>query len=385
MKRLPTHLPSLGLAPMEGVTEFPTRLWFSLLGHFDSMGTPFLRVTESFPHGDIPFAWAPELFDPTLHGRLPYTLTPQIMGIDPERLKEVGAKILQHSPLVELNCGCPSPTVYGKGAGSGLLTHPGEFGTLLQDLSHHLGHTQFAAKIRVGIHCPSEFGALLHELQHTSLARLSIHARTRQQKYTGQADWTLISQAAEVLDYPVWASGDILSMEDIRNKSQMFPKISGMLMGRGLLRNPWMLAQHSHMSLDQISTDLQIYAYMHLLYRLDLPQLIRFTTQEIYPHREAVSPERLAQICAKLQQVIHRYPQQPKAERQVLGRVKLLYNYLRSSLPADYFCPPILRAKSIGEFFQLLSTVTPTQHHAHIQLQVQTMYNWMYSGEARPK
>ena len=92
------------VAPMEGITIFPTRLWLALASRPEAATTPFLRATQVFPTRELPAAFAPELFQ--LRGVLPYRLTPQIMACTPDNF--LRAAELLPAGEVELNCGCPT-------------------------------------------------------------------------------------------------------------------------------------------------------------------------------------------------------------------------------------------------------------------------------------
>ena len=84
--------PRIGLAPMEGVTTFPTRLWIHWTSAPETMTTPFLRVTEATLRDEIPVEFAPELGP--LRGLLPYELTPQLLAANPEHFLRVSERLL---------------------------------------------------------------------------------------------------------------------------------------------------------------------------------------------------------------------------------------------------------------------------------------------------
>lgn len=385
MKIDSTIYPLVGLAPMEGVTEFPTRLWFSLHGKFNTMGTPFLRVTDSYPGNSIPNRWAPEITIPDLDKKVPYQLIPQIMGVNQKRLIQTGEQVLQLSNLVELNCGCPSPTVFGKGAGSGLLAEPKIFEQLISCMSQNLGSEHFMVKTRLGIKSKEEFKSILDSFSRCHLNRLTLHGRTREQKYTGQADWDLISKAASALPYPVWASGDILSLKQLKKLSHKYPLINGILIGRGALRDPWILMAKSSVSAKELATSLKIYGYLNLLFRCNFEELIKTVDDGWFVFEHQNTKEQMSALVEHLEAKLNLTELDPMIERQALGRMKLLYNYLRSSLPIDFFKPPVLRAKSFSQFFANLKEISSNKGgNPMLPLSVQTQHNWIYAGEPRP-
>ena len=112
----------VGLAPMEGVTDFATRLWITQNGAPDFTTTPFLRVTKDYPSKRISANFLPEIQLSKEHGIV--TCIPQLMASEEDDLIRIGQHFLQSVPFVDVNCGCPSPTVVGNGAGSSLLQDP---------------------------------------------------------------------------------------------------------------------------------------------------------------------------------------------------------------------------------------------------------------------
>ncbi len=99
---------------MEGVTSLAMRLWFSLVSQPETMGTPFLRVTESFPLKELPWDYIPELT--ILKPYLSYRVIPQMMSVNAEEFMRAADLFSSIADFIELNCGCPSHTCVGKGA-----------------------------------------------------------------------------------------------------------------------------------------------------------------------------------------------------------------------------------------------------------------------------
>ncbi|NBO39145.1 tRNA-dihydrouridine synthase family protein, partial [bacterium] len=195
----------LGLAPMEGVTDFATRLWAAQNGAPDFTTTPFLRVTKDYPSRRISANFLPEIDLPNYPGVV--GCIPQLMASEIDDLILIAKYFLERVPFVDINCGCPSPTVVGHGAGSSLLQTPERFRRYLESIVAELGPQRVSVKMRVGFSRDEEFSRLLDVLKPLSLARVTIHGRTRADRYTGQARWSFIEQAARVLNCPVVGSG----------------------------------------------------------------------------------------------------------------------------------------------------------------------------------
>ena len=115
-----------------------------------------------------------------------------------EDLERTCQHLLRFSPLVEINCGCPSPKVCGHGAGSSFLQNPKDFEKLVGFLAKNIGGENLAIKMRSGFESDKNFSKLLEILEAEKIALLTIHPRTREQKYRGEAQWKLISEASKV-------------------------------------------------------------------------------------------------------------------------------------------------------------------------------------------
>ncbi len=145
------------------------------------------------------------------------------------------------APRIDRNCGCPSNTVVGKGAGSSLLKDPKH----LYELSHALSSALsclFTVKMRSGYEDTSLFSENVLALREAKVDFITLHPRSKKEGYKGKADWSLIAKAKELSQLPVVGSGDILSAEDalrMYNESHC----DGLMVGRGAVRNPWIFQE----------------------------------------------------------------------------------------------------------------------------------------------
>ena len=227
---------------MEGLTTFPMRLWLHIASRPEAATTPFLRATSVFPGRELPATFAPELFE--LRGVLPFAVTPQFMACEVDNFMRAVELLPEvDSGVVELNCGCPSPNAAGKNAGSGILRDPNVFGATIERLCELLGPRRLAVKMRVGIDSPDEFGTLLTQVARLPLARMTVHGRTRADKYRGHARWDKVQDAAVASTTPTWASGDVFSSVALGNLQSAAPNTAGVMIGRGVMHNPWIFEE----------------------------------------------------------------------------------------------------------------------------------------------
>lgn len=383
------------LAPMEGVTTFPMRLWFWLTSAPERMATPFLRAIPTWPIKDIPESFAPELM--SLAGVLPYELIPQIMTAEAEDFIR-SARLFNNSYIhIELNAGCPSPNCVGKGAGSSLLKDPAEFAAMIHTIAHTLGRERFAVKMRTGFQSHDEFPTLLAQLQNAPIKHLTVHGRTRPQGYKGQADWDLINQAASTLPYPVLASGDITSLEGptgLLARLSAYPNVSGTLIGRGALRNPWLFeeirsGQKQTITRTAIIYALATYGMLHELSDKNLPLLMDLVRDGVFTepcfNKEdrwarvfgAVSDATFGQVLSPFSSTFSRHY---VLDRRTSGRMKLLWNYIRSSMPESFFEPKVMRSSNPAALLAAISQLFEQNDHEY-SLTYRSELDWIYNGE----
>ena len=173
----------------------------------------------------------------------------QIFGGDPAKMA-AAAQIVEGmgADIVDVNMGCPVPKIAKHSAGCSLMREPGHAAAVIESMAKAV-KIPVTVKMRAGwndrqrnapelARCVADAGA----------AAVTIHGRTAEQSYTGTADWELVARVAEDLAIPVLGSGDCLEPQQVIERlggcrSSDRRGISGVLVGRGVLRNPWILAQ----------------------------------------------------------------------------------------------------------------------------------------------
>jgi tRNA-dihydrouridine synthase len=374
---------------MEGVTEFGARLWFWLCGAPDFLWTPFLRVTHTFPGASLPEPFAPELR--TVRDHLPYPLKTQFMASDRNEFLRAFKIVSDLVEVIDLNCGCPAPTVVGNGGGSSILADPDHFRETIAYLVDHVGQQRLSVKMRVGFHREDEFAELLDGIARLPLAHLTIHGRTRPDRYAGKARWSHMRLASEICAYPVIGSGDILGWRDIARIERDAPLVRSNIIGRGALRNPWVFEELRRGAEVQISG----HAFIHSLACFALIEeaqhhhfdgLIRLIRDGHFKQPFFSDADAWQDLYARL---IHLTAgelvsvDQLAFGRKTLGRLKMIWNYLRSSLPERFFAPQILRQKSIGEMMVAIISEWLEMSgdlNQNLPLKHQPDKDWVYAG-----
>ena len=166
----------------------------------------------------------------------------QIFGGDPDKMADA-AQIVESlgADIVDVNMGCPVPKIAKHNAGCSLMREPEHAASVIAAMTKKV-RIPVTVKMRAGwnegsINAPE----LAKRVEGAGAAAVAVHGRTAAQSYTGQSDWSLIDRVAESLSIPVLGSGDCIEPEQIVERMQT--SVSGVLVGRGVLRNPWILAQ----------------------------------------------------------------------------------------------------------------------------------------------
>ena len=170
----------------------------------------------------------------------------QIFGSDPEILGEMAARI-EEGPydIMDLNMGCPVPKVVNNGEGSALMRDPKLVERILSSLTKKV-KKPVTVKFRKGFdenHVNAVEIARIAEA--CGISAVAVHGRTRQQFYSGKADWDIIRQVKEAVKIPVIGNGDIFSPEDAKRILEE-TGCDGLMIARGARGNPWIFKEIQH-------------------------------------------------------------------------------------------------------------------------------------------
>lgn len=166
---------------------------------------------------------------------------PQIMGDIAKRLEDEGVPF----DILDINMGCPVPKVVNNGEGSALMKHPLLAGQIIEAMAKATSRP-VTVKIRKGfddahVNAPQ----LAYIAQESGAAAVAVHGRTREQYYSGRADWSVIRKVKETVTIPVIGNGDILTAADaLRMRKET--GCDGFMIARGAQGNPWIFKQILH-------------------------------------------------------------------------------------------------------------------------------------------
>lgn len=234
------------LAPMEGVTDAPMRAFLSEQGGLSFCVAEFVRVSHSVPRPRVFLDRVPEL---ACGGCTP-TGAPvqvQLLGGDPERLAQAAAHAVEAGArAVDLNFGCPVPTVNRHDGGATLLKHPARIRSIVAAVRAALPpDVPVSAKLRLGWDDPAAIHDNAARAAEGGAAWITIHGRTRAQGYRPPAYWKPIGEIRRRLGIPVVANGDISSIEALR-RCQDETGCQHFMLGRGSLAAPGLAREAAH-------------------------------------------------------------------------------------------------------------------------------------------
>lgn len=166
----------------------------------------------------------------------------QVFGGDPDRMAEA-ARIVEGmgADIVDVNMGCPVHKIAKHHAGCSLMRDPEHAADIVRSMTNAV-RIPVTVKMRKGWDEDEQNAPdLARRLEDAGASAITIHGRTAKQSYSGSADWDFVSEVARSLSIPVFGSGDCVEPSQVVER--MRSGVSGVFVGRGVLRNPWILAQ----------------------------------------------------------------------------------------------------------------------------------------------
>ncbi len=255
------------LAPMEGVIDALMRDLLTSINDYDLCVTEFVRVVKGLVPNHVYKKVCPELLS---DGKTP-SGTPvrvQLLGQHPQWLAENAVRAIDlGSPGIDLNFGCPAPTVNKSKGGAMLLKTPETIHEIIKQCRKAVPKAyDVSAKIRLGWEDTQQFTEILDAIEQAGASSLAIHARTKKQGYKAPAHWQYISFATQKLSIPVIANGEIWTKSDA-DKCQEVANTNKLMLGRGALAVPNLANVIKHG--EQPYSDNQLISFlMHFCHRV---------------------------------------------------------------------------------------------------------------------
>lgn len=243
----------------------------------------------------------------------------QIFGNDAQMILQAAQRIEAWGPdIIDINMGCSTRRVSGRGAGVGMMPQPGLVRDTFSLLSQHLS-VPVTGKIRLGWdESQQNYAEIARIMEDNGAALIAMHARTKTQKYGGQADWDAIARLRSQVSVPVIGNGDVQTPADIE-RMKAHTGCQAVMIGRAAIGNPWIFAR-------QLREEVGL---------ADLLDAVRLHAREMVAYYGA--PHGLIQFRKHLKQYVADLPQ------------------------AEPILPDLLATESLAEFESLLTAINEAQ------------------------
>jgi len=166
----------------------------------------------------------------------------QIYGDDPDLILKAALQVEKLGPdIIDINMGCPSKSIAHRGAGVGLMKTPMKIADIFKKLSAAL-KVPVTGKIRLGWDTCRSYKLIARIVEENGGSLIAIHGRTKEQSYSGEADWDAVAEVKSLVKIPVIGSGDIRMAADI-DRLKKYSGCDAVMIGRGAIVNPWIFSR----------------------------------------------------------------------------------------------------------------------------------------------
>lgn len=268
------HIPIYGdviLSPMAGFSDVPYRAICRAYGsamHY----TEFVPVEALQGKPKKNKFWERLDYQPGEH-----PMVFQIFGNNAQMILDAALNIEQLGPdIIDINMGCSTRRVSGRGAGVGMMRDPQLVAETFSLLSKHLS-VPVTSKIRIGWDDMRNYLEIGRILEDNGAQLVAIHGRTKEQKYNGRADWDTIAELKQTLNIPVIGNGDVAAPADIE-AMKTYTNCDAVMIGRGAIGNPWIFSRkrRQELTFSELAEGIRIHTNEMLTYYGDPHGLILF-------------------------------------------------------------------------------------------------------------
>ena len=307
-------------APLQGYTTgIYRKAHAEIFGGVDAYYAPFLRMENGRPRekdlrdieGD--FGSGRDL-------SVGAKTVPQIIANSVDEFRTLADAIVQKGfTEIDFNMGCPFPMQVSRHRGAGLLSDTQTVKSIMDEIARLTAKNsiKFSVKMRLGQDSPDEAFALLPILNATPLAHITLHPRLGKQQYKGAIDFTSFVRFYDECRHPLVYNGDITSVSQMRKMEAGYPKLAGIMIGRGMLARPSLAAEYKAASNTSAAS----------ISEKDLLSKILEMHGRLYEHARCTY----------------------QGDSQILSHIKSFWEYLEPSIPKKAF-KKIKKAGNLSEY-----------------------------------
>ena len=317
-------------APLQGYTTGPYRKAHAeIFGGVDAYYAPFLRIENGLPREK-------DLRDLETDSHTNFKVVPQIIANSVHEFKTLAEALLQKGfSEIDFNMGCPFPMQVNRHRGAGILSDINAVQEIMAEIRKMSGATtetapiKFSVKMRLGQNSPDEAFALLPLLNDTPLAHITLHPRLGKQQYKGAIDFNSFERFYNECKLPLVFNGDITTISQINQLESKYPKLAGVMIGRGLLARPSLAAEYKALRNKTNSARVR---------SMDCAA----TPQEL-----------LGKILQMHQAIFDNACKTYQGDSQILSHVQTFWDYLEPNIPKKIF-KKIKKAGKLDEYKEAL-------------------------------
>ena len=225
----------LALGPMAGVTDLPFRLLCKEMG-CNMLYTEMVSAKAILYKNKN----TKELLN---IDKNEHPVGVQLFGSDPDIMAQIAAQVEEgECDFIDINMGCPVPKIVNNGEGSALLKQPKLVEEILTKMVKAV-NKPVTVKIRKGFENGTVYAVEIAKIAEScGVSAIAVHGRTREQYYSGKADWDVIKDVKKAVKIPVIGNGDIFSAEDAKAMKE-YTGCDGLMVARGARGNPWIFRE----------------------------------------------------------------------------------------------------------------------------------------------
>lgn len=256
--KIENGVPALVLAPMEGVTDAPMRALLTERGGFSFCVSEFIRISQDVPGSRCFVDHVPEL-KTGCKTNAGVSVGVQILGGHPEKMALSAVRAYEAgASAIDINFGCPAPTVNRNDGGATLLKYPMRIRGIVEEVRRMLpSHIPVSAKLRLGWDSIDSIHENAERAAEGGASWITIHGRTKEQGYRPPAYWEPIGQVKRRLKIPIIANGEIWTVDDF-DRCRDQTGCEHFMIGRSALADPNLQHKLSKKLAVKVQTDMPL-------------------------------------------------------------------------------------------------------------------------------